>query len=123
MGQERNLPTSFQAKLNSVYGPTSKETTPVQTQRIIAKNEILVGLSQQSEITNFALLEHAFFPDGKFKSVKFEKTLQVISEFKNNPSLDESLLEFLDLKCIHKNGGISIRRLRKLRKESLKISS
>lgn len=103
---------NFLNKLHDRYLNRVKELTPVQIQKIINKNEFISDLSEKSGINNTYLLESVFFPNGKFLTYKAENFIESLTEFKNNYSDAESMLSFIDIKCIgEKTGKLITRRV------------
>lgn len=111
----------FLEKLQNRYGGTPQESnpTPCQALSIIGKQKLIIGLAEQTGISDFNFLERAFHPNGRFLSVKFRVFSESLKDLKGSGE-GERLLPFLDTKCLYEKGGISIRRLRQLRKRRLK---
>jgi hypothetical protein len=111
--------SSFRNKLQQVYLGQVNNVTPHRTELIIEKNQLINQLSEETGIQDTALLARLFHPDGRFFSVRYNKFQSSLTELKKSGQWD-MLSPFLDDKCVYKQGGISIRRLRKNRKEEKK---
>jgi hypothetical protein len=111
--------SNFCNKLQQVYLGQTKEVTPHKTELIIEKNQLLNRLSGETGILDTALLARLFHPDGRFYSDRYNKFQSSLDELKKTGQWN-MLSPFLDDRCVYKEGGISIRRLRKNRKEEKK---
>lgn len=105
--------------LRQLYPPAdTPRTTPCQIKKNLDKQHLLAELSMQTGVADLHLLESTFCPDGKFYRARFNFFCESLERLRQ--SGNEDLIPFLDTKCIYKKGGISLRRLRQIRKVSFK---
>jgi len=109
----------FLDRLNCRYGNNggvSSTPTPVQTERHIERNEILLKVSQETGIPDLGLLARIFInKDGRFMGNKLPKFMESMDKIMQQTNGQE-LLSFMDEGCVKQSGQIKISRLRKRRR-------
>ena len=113
------MTSEFLNKLNSRYGINGgapSTPTPVQTERHIERNEILLKVSQETGISDLGLLAKVFInKDGRFMGNKLPKFMESMEKIMQQTNGQE-LLGFMDEGCVKQSGQIKISRLRKRRR-------